>query len=104
MATHIDPQRLADHLGIHTPDARCVAALEAAEAWAARRRSLIPVKDLLAEPDVALGVVMYAGLLYTSKAQPQGFPGLDDLGGFPEDTGQSMAQIHRLVGVDQVIA
>lgn len=99
----IDPHTLADFLGVPLDD-RMHAALEASMAWVRRRRSLVDPAVLFSDADVALGTVMYAGLLYTSRAQPQGFPGLDDLGGFGEDTGMSMAQVHRLIGVDQVVA
>lgn len=100
----LDPQKLAEYLGLPFPDERCTVALASAEAWTQKRRSLTDPVDLWAQPDVILGTVMFAALLYAQRAQPQGFPGMDDLGNYSDDVGQAMTQIYRLVGSDPVVA
>jgi hypothetical protein len=107
VATRIDPDRLAEHLGLPkaVADSRAEHALAAAEAWACRRRSRTDPDALFARPDAVAGTVIYAGLLYLSRAQPQGFPGMDmDLGAASEDAAMAMANAMRLVGQDVVIA
>jgi hypothetical protein len=104
--TQIDPARLVAHLGLQDkPDERALEALAAAEAWACRRRSLTKPEVLFTRPDAVEGTVIFAGLLYLSRSQPQGFPGLDaDLGSSSEDAAMAMAQAMRLVGQDVVVA
>jgi hypothetical protein len=104
--TLIDPALLAEHLGLSgDPDTRALMALAAAEAWASRRRSTTDPEVLFARPDVVEGTVIYAGLLYLSRSQPQGFPGLDaELGTYSEDAAMAMSQAMRLVGQDVVVA
>jgi hypothetical protein len=104
--TRIDPEALLAHLGLAGPaDQRAVLALAAAEAWAQRRRSRTSPDDLFTRPDALAGTVIYAGLLYLSRAQPQGFPGFDvDLGSASEETAMAMANAMRLVGQDVVVA
>jgi hypothetical protein len=103
--TKIDPARLVSHLGLDgKADDRAVEALAAAEAWACRRRSLTKPDALFLRPDVVEGTVIFAGLLYLSRSQPQGFPGLDELGASSEDAAMAMAQAFRLVGQDVVVA
>jgi hypothetical protein len=104
-ATRIAPQALVEHLGLAGPDARATFALAAAESWAQRRRSRTSPDDLFARPDALAGTVIYAGLLYLSRAQPQGFPGLDvELGSASEEAAMAMANAMRLVGQDVVVA
>jgi hypothetical protein len=102
--TSIDPQRLADQLGLLFADERCTVALAAAESWVQKRRSLTDPTELWVEPDVIAGTLMYAALLYQQRSQPQGFAGMDQLGSYGEDTGMAMSQVFRLVGSDAVIA
>lgn len=99
----ITPDDVADFLGTPVDD-RMTRATDAAVAWVTKRRCNTAPADLWPDADVRQGTVMYAGLLYTSRAQPQGFPGMSDLGTYSEDTGQAMVQIYRLVGADPVVA
>lgn len=85
-------------------DTRLSDCTDAAIVWVMKRRSLTPAETLWLEPDTVLGTVMFAALLYSSRAQPQGFPGFDDLGTFSEDTGMAITQIYRLTGTDPVVA
>jgi len=100
----VDLDQLAQHLGVPVGSDRLPEAAAAASAWVESRRSNTDPADLWQMPDVMLGAVMYAGLLFTSRAQPQGFPGFDELGRYSEDTGMAMANIYRLVGADPVTA
>jgi hypothetical protein len=97
-------QAVADYLGVPTTDGRMEACVLAAQAWVEKRRCKTDPVELWADASVVLGAVMYASLLYQQRSQPQGFPGMDALGTFPEDTGAAMSQIFRLVGADVVIA
>ena len=85
-------------------DERLTACTDAAIVWVAKRRSLTPAEILWLERDTELGAVMYAALLYGSRAQPQGFPGFDALGVYNDDVGMAIHRIYQLVGQDPVIA
>jgi hypothetical protein len=100
----LDPQKLSDYLGLPFADERCTVALVSAEAWAQKRRCLTDPVELWQEPDVILGTVMLAALWYAERAQPQGFPGVNDLGNYSDDVGNAWANIYRLIGQDPVIA
>lgn len=98
----LDPQLVATHLGLTAPDDRLLRATAAAQGWVQRRRD--GGDEVWAEPDIEQGGVLYAALLYQSRAQPEGFPGYSDLGLSETGTGEMMANIYRLVPVAQVIA
>lgn len=100
----IDPALLVTHLGLSAVDDRAELACAAASAWAEKRRSNTPTPELWADSDVILGTVIYAGLLYQSRAQSQGFPGMEELGMYSEDVGMAMSNVYRLVGSDPVVA
>lgn len=104
MATWLDPQLVADHLGQAAPDDRITRATEAAERWVEERRSLTDPLTFVSAPDVIQGAIIYAGLLVQARAQGQGFPGFDDLGAYGGDIGAAMSNVYRLVGSDPVIA
>lgn len=91
----LDPQKVADHLGLAAPDDRLLTATSAAQSWVERRRDA--GDEVWAEPDFELGGVLYAALLYQSRAQPEGFPGYSDLGNSEVGTGEAMMNIFRLV-------
>lgn len=97
----IDPQAVADYLDVPFADDRLTLCAEAASVWVEKRRSLTPPPELWADPDVTLGTVMYAALLYQAKAAPQGFSEYED---FSTQFGAAMVGIYRLVGQDAVIA
>lgn len=94
MAVPLDPQRVADHLGVPVDD-RLTTATAAAQAWVERRRDA--GDEVWAQPDIEMGGVLYASLLYQSRAQPEGFPGYSDLGNSDTGTGEMMMNIFRLV-------
>jgi hypothetical protein len=98
--------QVADWLGIPSlpEDDRLTACTEAAIVWVMKRRSLTTPEALWLERDTELGTVMYAGLLYGSRAQPQGFPGFDQLGVYTDDVGMAIHRVYQLVGLDPVIA
>jgi hypothetical protein len=100
------PDDVAGWLGIPAipGDDRLTDCTTAAVAWVEKRRSLTPVDVLWADPDTHLGAVMYAALLYSSRAQPQGFPGFDQLGVYSDDVGMSIHRVYQLVGQDPVTA
>ena len=85
-------------------DARLTACTEAAIVWVMKRRSLTPPETLWLERDTEVGTVMYAALLYGSRAQPQGFAGFDALGTYTDDVGMAIHRIYQLVGNDPVTA
>ena len=97
---------VANWLGIPAlpEDQRLTDVTEAAISWTQKRRSITPSGLLWLEHDVVVGTTMYAALLYSSRAQPQGFAGFETLGSFQEDTGMAITQIFRLVGADVPIA
>lgn len=99
------PADVAAHLGVpyDATDVRLVSATAAANAWVEDRRSLTDPLHLWESARVIQGAILYAGLIYQSRSQPEGFPGFSDLGTYSEDYGQSMVQVHRLVGVDVVV-
>lgn len=96
--------QVADWLGIPAlpEDQRLTDSTDAAIAWVRKRRSLT-VDDVLWDDDTSLGTVMYAALLYGSRAQPAGFPGFDQLGTYTDDVGMSIHRVYQLVGQDPVI-
>jgi hypothetical protein len=98
----LDPQLVADHLGLTAPDDRVNRATAAAQAWVQRRRD--SGDEVWGEPDFTQGGVLYASLLYQSRAQPEGFPGYSDLGNSETGTGEMMANIFRLVPAAVVTA
>lgn len=85
-------------------DANLDRSTAGAVKWVEKRRSLTDSVALWEDEDVILGGLMFAGLLYMQRVQPQGFSGMDELGTYSEDVGQAMVQIYRLVGNDPVIA
>ena len=103
------PADVADHLGLVSPDLadpRLVNATSAGVAWAEKKRSATVAAgiDLFAYPDVWLGIVLYAGLLYQARAMPSGFPGPESwLGGNPA-TSEAYFRALDLVGRDPVTA
>lgn len=98
----LDPQDVAAHLGLTSPDDRCTSATVAAEAWVQRRRD--GGSEVWSEPDFYMGGVLYASLLYQSRAQPEGFAGYSDLGNSDVGTGEMMMNIFRLVPAAVVTA
>ena len=100
----VNLEQLAAHLGVPVTSPRLQEVADAATAWVERRRSNTTPADLWTRPDVMLGGVTYAGLLFTTRAQPQGFAGFDELGRYSEDVGMAMVMVYRLVGADAVVA
>jgi hypothetical protein len=105
-ANHINPDDVATLLGLPLPASpRVVDCVQAAEAWVIKRRFRTDPDTLFQSPDVRQGTAMYAALLHTQRAQPQGFPGVTDLGVYSDDLGLAMSQIYRLVGgMDPAVA
>lgn len=99
----LNPAKVAAELGV-TLDQRVTDSALAAQAWVEARRCLTDPAALWADHAVERGAVLYAALLYKQRSQPQGFPSMDALGNFPEDTGATMSQVFRLVGADVVVA
>lgn len=99
----IDPNEVADYLGVPLDD-RITSCSEAASAWVEKRRSMTDPAELWLAPDVNLGGVIYASLLYTTRSQPQGHAGFDQLGLYGEEVGLAMSNVYRLVGSDAVVA
>jgi hypothetical protein len=98
-AEYVDPDTVARMLGLSTPASqRVVDCTRAAEAWVIKRRFRTAPEALFLDLDVQQGTAMYAALLHTQRAQPQGFPGVAELGTYSEDLGLAMSQVYRLVG------
>ena len=97
---------LAEYLGVvYDPaDVLLVQANNAAVEWAERRRSNTDPVELWESATVVLGTLIYGGLRYASRAQPQGFPGVDELGSPPADSWSAELEAGNLVGADPVIA
>jgi hypothetical protein len=68
-----------------------------------RRRSLTDDNGLGADPAVIEGTVRWACLLFQAPAQPSGFGSYEESGSSGE-YGDTISEIYRLVGVDQVVA
>ena len=100
----LDPAKVAAELGVSASDPRLIDCTAAAQAWVETRRCLTPPAELWADEAVQRGAVLYASLLFKQKTQPQGFPGMDALGTFSEETGAIMSQVYRLVGASVVVA
>jgi hypothetical protein len=100
----LTPADVATHLGASATDPRIISATDASRAWVQTRRCLTDPTMLWADAGIHQGGVLYAALLYQQRSQPQGFPGMDSLGAFGEDTGMTMANVYRLVGADVVVA
>lgn len=88
-------QDLTDYLGLPAVDQRCEDAVAAAVQWVTNRRFRTDWLALWNSPDVNLGALQYAALLYQVKSAPAGLPEYDDLSSM---YASSMAGIHRLVG------
>jgi hypothetical protein len=100
MTDWLEPADVAAYLGLvldQTTADRLAPITVAAQTWVERTR---PDLDYTTAPggDVYQGAVMYAALLFQQAASPSGLPSYDELGG-GYDTGASMGQIYRLVGV-----
>lgn len=98
----LDPNLVASHLGLSAPDERVNRATAAAQAWVQRRRDA--GDEVWADPDFEQGGVLYASLLYQSRAQPEGFAGYSELGVSDTGTGEMMMNIFRLVPAAVVTA
>jgi hypothetical protein len=95
----VDPDDVSVFLGLGVPaDERVIGYTRAAESWVRKRRGRTNPDTLFKDYDVQQGTIMYAALLHTQRAQPQGLPGFTDLGVYGEDLGLAMSQIYRLVG------
>lgn len=93
---------VALHLGsIADDDPRLLEVVAASDAWTQRKR---PDLDPTSAPpaDVALAAVLYAAYLFRLRTAPQGLPGIDEFGN-QIDTGDSMANIFRLLGARRMV-
>jgi hypothetical protein len=97
----LDPAKVAAELGVPL-DPRVTDCTLAAQAWVETRRCLTDPAALWADAAVERGAILYAALLHKQRSQAQGFPGMDALGTFAEDTGATMSQVYRLVGADVI--
>lgn len=68
----------------------------AARAWVERCRPDLDYTGTIS-PDVRLGAIMYAALLYQQGSAPSGLPAYEDLGQY-DDTGYALHNIYRLIG------
>lgn len=98
----LDPQLVAEHLGLPFPDDRLVRATAAAQSWVERRRDA--GDEVWSDPGFEQGGILYASLLYQSRAQPEGFPGYSELGNSESGAGEMMSNIFRLVPAAVVTA
>lgn len=96
-------QRVAEQLGVPADD-RVRDVTDAAASWVENvARCLTDPAILWADDRVLEGTVLYAALLYQSRAAPQGFPGYDaDIASL--ELAGAMQNVRRLVGLDPVIA
>lgn len=92
---------VAEHLGLVADD-RMGACVAAGNAWVERQRSTTPPGLLWAQPDVFLGGVLYAALLYQARVTPQGVAGYAELGTYNADTWEALQRVRDLVGEDPV--
>ena len=90
-----DAQDLATYLGLPTADDLCEQSVEAAVLFVEKVRLKIDPVLLWVQPDVNLGALQYAALLYQTKAAPTGLPEYDEI---QSTYGASMAGIYRLIG------
>lgn len=95
--------QVADHLGVPADD-RMQAALAAACMWTAKRRCNTATVDLWLEPDVNLGTILYAALLYQARSTPAGFAGYDEVALATDTSTEALWRARELVGLDPVTA
>lgn len=98
----LDPQLVADHLGLESPDDRVIRATLAAQNWVERRRN--GGDEVWQDAGIEQGGILYSALLYQSRSQPEGFAGYSELGNAETNTGEMMSNIFRLVPAAVVIA
>lgn len=99
----VTPEDVGNWLGIPVND-RVTQSTKAAERWAINRRSLSDPAQLFYDPDVHLGTVLYAALLYQARATPAGFTGYDDAAAQYPQTSEALYRARDLVGSDPVTA
>lgn len=99
----VNPTDLAEYLGVAL-DARVARAADAATAWVEGRRSNTDPVMLWTAPDVQMGGLLYAALLYQARVTPAGLPGYSDDPGTYSQTTEALFRARDLVGSDPVVA
>ena len=109
MVAWTDLARLQRALGPSvTLDASAQDCVDAANAWAARKRREAGYDDDQTDlapapgPDVAFGTTLYAIALWRERASTEGYASFDDLAAYVP-TGGSAGQIRRLLGIGRAV-
>src|SRR5262245_2749530 len=109
VVTWVTPEQVADEVGVPVAsaagDARLVAATDAANAFAYRRRVAAGYSDdpaVLPGPDVGEGTVMFAAALYRLRGATDGWSSFAELP--PGTVAQgTLPMIYRLLGVNRPV-
>jgi len=100
--TWVTTAEVEEALGAPVGDPTWLAQVtDAANAWAFRRRLNAGYNDdpdLSPGPDVSLGTVLYAKVLYSERGAVDGFSSFEALEGFTPAVA-SLGQVNRLLGI-----
>jgi hypothetical protein len=94
---------VAAFLGVPVDD-RVEQATGAAVDWVAKRRCNTAKDVLCLDRDVRLGAVLFASLLYQSRATPLGIAGYDEAALYAPGAPDALYRARELVGLDPVVA
>jgi hypothetical protein len=99
----ITPEEVAAYLGVPVDD-RVEQSTDAAVDWVAKRRCNTGKDVLWHDADVRLGGVLFAALLYQSRATPLGIAGYDEAALYAPGAPDALYRARELVGLDPVVA
>jgi hypothetical protein len=98
----LTPEDVAEWLGAPVSP-RIATATDAAIAYVHRLRSKTPADKVFLDPGTHYGGVLYAALLFQSRATPQGFAGYDEGAQSYAQSSEALWRARELIGKDPVI-
>jgi hypothetical protein len=99
----ITPDEVAEYLGVPVDD-RVEQSTDAAIDWVQKRRCNTAKDVLWHDSDVRLGGVLFAALLYQSRATPLGISGYDEAALYAPGAPDALYRARELVGLDPVVS
>jgi hypothetical protein len=105
MPAWLDPEDVADYLGLAEVDTRVTLATDAVAAHVERLRSDLDFSGAVEIPqDVIYGSILWASLYYQQRTSPSGFSGYGDGADLVgEILGSRKGDIYRLIGLRRPI-